>query len=53
MIKINRKQKSIVRWAKLEMKICGISFYKARKKAKSTRKAIGDMLVKRYGFKRE
>lgn len=50
---MNRIQKSIVRWSKLEMNMYGISFYKARKKAKSTRKAIGDMLVKKYGFKRK
>lgn len=46
MIKINRMQKSIVRWAKLEMNMYGISFYKARKKAKSKRKAMSDIFVK-------
>jgi len=49
---MNKYRKSIIRLAKLEMKIENISFYKAKKKATNTRKGIGDMLVKRYGFKR-
>lgn len=53
MIKINIKQKSIVRWAKLEMEMHGISFYKARKMAKSKRKFMSDIIAKRYEFKRE
>lgn len=50
---MNRMQKSIVKWAKLEMYIHGISFYKARKKAKSIRKDFSTMFIKYYGFKRE
>ncbi|APQ71940.1 hypothetical protein RSJ9_2701 [Clostridium botulinum] len=48
---MNNYQKYIVRLAKLEMKINNISFYKAKKKAMSVRKSIGDMLINKYGFK--
>ena len=43
---MNRMQKSIVKWAKLEMYIYGISFYKARKKAKNMRKSFSAMIIK-------
>lgn len=49
---MNEYQNYITQLARLEMKIENISFYKAKKKATNTRKGIGDMLVKRYGFKR-
>ena len=49
---MNIYQKSIVKLAKLEMKIDNISFYKAKKKARSIRRSIREMLVKKYGFKR-
>lgn len=49
---MNKYQNYIVRLAKLEMKIDNISFYKASKKARSMRKGIKEMLVKKYGFKR-
>ena len=52
MIGINNYQRYIIRLARLEKEIYGISFYKAKKKARSVRKGIKDMLVKRYGFKR-
>lgn len=51
-IEINNYQRYIVRLARLEKEIDGISFYKAKKKARNIRKGIKDMLVKRYGFKR-
>lgn len=49
---MNKYQQYIIRLAKLEMKIENISFYKAKKKAVNIRKGIGNMLVRRYGFKR-
>lgn len=49
---MNKYQNYIIRLAKLEMQIDNISFYKAKKKAINTLNGIGDMLVKRYGFKR-
>lgn len=48
---MNRMQKSIVKWAKLEMYMHGISFYKTRKKAKIMRKSFSYMIIKRFGFK--
>lgn len=50
---MNKYQKYIIKLAKLEMKINKISFYKAKKKAINERKGIRNMLVKRYGFKRD
>lgn len=48
---MNRMQKSIVKWAKLEMYIHGISFYKARKKAKSIRKDFSTMFLNAMDLK--
>lgn len=49
---MNKYQRHIIRLAKLEMQIENISFYKAKKKAVNIRKDIGNMLIRRYGFKR-
>ncbi|GAA0083382.1 hypothetical protein [Clostridium sp. CTA-6] len=49
---MNNYQRYIIRLAKLEMKINNISFYKAKKKATSIRKSIWNMLINKYGFKR-
>ncbi|WP_297439072.1 hypothetical protein [uncultured Clostridium sp.] len=50
---MNKKQKQIIRVAKIQMRIEKLSFYKARKKVRKELRSIGDMLVKKYGFKRK
>lgn len=50
---MNRSQKAINKDAKIFMKFYNISFYQARKKVRKDIASIGDMLVKRYGFKRK
>lgn len=50
---MNKNQKRLVKYTKIEMKAHNINFYQGRKKARKEIRSIGDMLVKRYGFKRK
>lgn len=50
---MNKHQKMVTKLAKINMKIYGINFLKAKRKANRELLGIKYMLINKYGFKRK